>query len=112
MDKENRDALNKWLADKTGPTPCYTDEHIELLWERIVELEAQLQAVTRCYEQQVLQTTALDNNLVELQAQVAALKEAAKAVVDKLEAAPIRSAYSVEQAILALAALLKEGGDE
>ena len=32
-----------------------------------------------------------------------------QAVVDKLEAAPIRSAYSVEQAILSLAALLKEG---
>jgi hypothetical protein len=38
MDKKNRDALNKWLADKTGPTPCYTDEHIELLWEEILQL--------------------------------------------------------------------------
>jgi hypothetical protein len=38
MDKENRDVLNKWLADKTGPTPCYTDEHIELLWEEILQL--------------------------------------------------------------------------
>jgi hypothetical protein len=71
-------------------------------------VEARIVGLTRCYEQQVLQTTALDSSLVELQAQVDALKEAAQAVVDTLESAPIRSAYSVEQAILSLAALLKE----
>jgi hypothetical protein len=55
--------------------------------------------------------TKLHNRIAELETELAAVKAVAQAVVDKLEAAPIRSAYSVEQAILSLAALLKEGGD-
>jgi hypothetical protein len=54
----------------------------------------------------------LEQRIAALETENQRLRKAAQAVVDKLEVAPIRSAYSVEQAILSLAALLEGGGDE
>jgi hypothetical protein len=89
MDKENRDVLNKWLADKTGPTPCYTDEHIELLWEEILQLR---------YER-----AEAGKRAMTAESQIQALREAAKKHL-------LEPSLATQQELWA--ALLKDGGDE
>ena len=33
--------VSNWLRERCWGSPCFTDEHIEVLWERVVELETE-----------------------------------------------------------------------
>jgi hypothetical protein len=95
MDKENRDVLNKWLADKTGPTPCYTDEHIELLWEEILQLR---------YER-----AEAGKRAMAAESQIQALREALRECAEAFNAAAEGQGINFYQYGKDAEALLKEG---